>query len=86
MIDSRANESWKAGNPTHGSDMFTLYSGTAQDVSLLITHLPSYIPFRPAEHIVGGVSLGGHAAWQAVLRELRCVPLRTRFATSLLTR
>lgn len=71
MIDNRANESWKGGNPTHGPDMFTLFSGTAQDVSMLITHLPSYLPFRPVEHFCGGVSLGAHATWQAVMRDSR---------------
>lgn len=71
MIDNRANESWNGGNPTHGQDMYTLFSGTAQDVSQLITHLPSYLPFRPTNHICGGVSLGAHATWHCVLHDPR---------------
>lgn len=71
MIDNRANESWRGGNETHGPDMFTLFSGTAQDVSMLITHLPSYLPFTPTFHICGGVSLGGHATWQCLLNDSR---------------
>lgn len=71
MIDNRANESWNGGNPTHGPDMYTLFTGTAQDVSQLISHLPAYLPFRPINHICGGVSLGGHATWHCVLHDSR---------------
>jgi pimeloyl-ACP methyl ester carboxylesterase len=71
MIDNLANESWKASNASHGVDMFTLYSGTAQDVSMLITYLPSYLPFRLAEHWCGGVSLGGHASWHVIMHDPR---------------
>jgi pimeloyl-ACP methyl ester carboxylesterase len=71
MIDNRANESWNGGNPTHGPDMYTLFTGTAQDVSQLISHLPAYLLFRPVDHICGGVSLGGHATWHCVLHDSR---------------
>ncbi|KAF2718748.1 hypothetical protein K431DRAFT_230145 [Polychaeton citri CBS 116435] len=71
MIDNRSNESWKGGNPTHGPDMFSIYSGTAQDVSFLISHLPEYIPFTPRSHLCCGVSLGGHATWQVILHDPR---------------
>lgn len=71
MIDNRANESWNGGNPTHGTDMYTLFTGTAQDVSQLITHLPSYLPFHPTDHICSGVSLGAHATWHVVLHDPR---------------
>ncbi|KAL1590107.1 hypothetical protein WHR41_01225 [Cladosporium halotolerans] len=71
MIDNRANDSWNGGNPTHGQDMYALFSGTAQDVSQLITLLPSYLSFRPTDHICSGVSLGGHATWHAVLHDPR---------------
>ena len=71
MVDNLSNVSWKQGNPTHGPDMFNTYSGTAQDVSHLITHLPSYLPFKFNQHICGGVSLGGHATWQLLLNEPR---------------
>jgi len=71
MIDNRANESWNGGNPTHGPDMYTLYTGTAQDVSQLISHIPAYLSFRPVDHICGGVSLGAHATWHCVLHDSR---------------
>lgn len=51
--------------------MFNTYVGTAQDLSLLITQLPSYIPFKLHSHICGGVSLGGHATWVALMSEPR---------------
>ena len=71
MVDNLSNLSWKQGNPTHGPDMFNTYSGSALDVSHLITHLPSYLPFKISQHICGGVSLGGHATWQMLLNEPR---------------
>ena len=71
MIDDKANVSWKQGNPTHGQDMFNLYSGTASDLSLLITQIPQYLPYKLTEHICAGVSLGGHATWQSLVSEPR---------------
>lgn len=72
MLDNTANVSWKQGNPTHGPDMFNLYTGTALDVSLLISHLPAYLPsLTLTEHICLGVSLGGHATWQLLMNDPR---------------
>jgi pimeloyl-ACP methyl ester carboxylesterase len=71
MIDNLANVSWTQGNATHGPDMYAIFSGTAQDVSLLITHLPGYLPVDIVEHMALGVSLGGHATWQLLLNESR---------------
>jgi hypothetical protein len=48
--------------------------GTAQDTSLLITHISSYLPQSlpsPSQHLVLGVSLGAHAAWHCVLHDPR---------------
>lgn len=55
---------------THPSTI-DLYTGTAADVSHLITHLQSYLPYKIAEHICGGVSLGGHATWILLMNEPR---------------
>lgn len=72
MVDNDQNVSWTQGNPTHGQDMFSTYCGTAQDLSLLITQLPTYLPhLRLIDHIVGGVSLGGHASWVALMQDPR---------------
>ena len=47
--------------------MYSVLSGTAHDVSMLIDYLPTYL-FPTGEYeVVGwgvaGVSLGGHAVW-----------------------
>ena len=82
MIDNRANVSWKQGNPSHGPDMFSTYGGTAQDLSHLLTHVQSYLPFKLAEHICGGVSLGGHATWHILLSEPRIKAGRQNLGTT----
>lgn len=72
LIENDNNVSWKQGNPTHGQDMFSTYCGTAHDLSLLITQLPIYLPeIKVSDHICGGVSLGGHATWLALMKEPR---------------
>ena len=71
MVDNLSNISWKQGNRNHGPDMFNTYTGTALDVSHLITHLPSYLPFKISQHICGGLSLGAHATWVLLLNEPR---------------
>ena len=71
LIENHNNVSWKQGNPTHGPDMFNTYCGTASDLSLLITQIPSYLPFTISEHLCGGVSLGGHATWVALMTDPR---------------
>ncbi|KAL8827975.1 MAG: hypothetical protein Q9191_002860 [Dirinaria sp. TL-2023a] len=74
-VDALANEAWRSGNKSHAPDMLAIYHGTATDVSLLMTYISSYI-FPTAnptivDHMVLGVSLGGHAAWHCVLHEPR---------------
>ena len=66
-VDQLANQTWRSGNETHAQDMFSIFHGTAVDVSLLITYISSYI-FPTSNHtittnLVCGVSLGGHCAW-----------------------
>lgn len=74
LVDKLANEAWRQKNPRHAQDMYSVYHGTAMDTSLLLTHLPSYLPSHlpePSEHLVLGISLGGHAAWHCLLQEPR---------------
>ncbi|GAB1211115.1 hypothetical protein ATERTT37_000227 [Aspergillus terreus] len=75
LVDPLGNEAWRQGNPRHAQDMFAVFQGTARDVSLLMDYLPSYIfpnsERRIPEHLVLGVSLGGHAAWSCLLHEPR---------------
>ena len=66
-INKLANETWKSGNERHAQDMFSIFHGTTVDVSLLMTHVSSYI-FPTSEHMITnnmvcGISLGGHSAW-----------------------
>ena len=66
-VDERANLAWANGNQTHFQDMFGIYYGTAQDVSMLVTFLPHYLfprgEGRVENWICTGVSLGGHATY-----------------------
>jgi len=64
---------------SHKSEAYndsSIFHGTATDTSLLIDHLESYI-FHGADdrsidqHLVLGVSLGGHAAWQVLFSDER---------------
>lgn len=75
LVEALANEAWRQGNARHAVDMFSIYNGTAQDLSLLISYLPAYLfptgQHRITQHLVLGVSLGGHAAWHAVLHDPR---------------
>lgn len=70
-VDTLANEAWRSGNSRHAQDMFASYHGTAIDTSHLLTYLPSYIPLNITQHLVLGISLGGHAAWHCLLHDPR---------------
>ncbi|TVY33547.1 hypothetical protein LOCC1_G008443 [Lachnellula occidentalis] len=75
-VKAIANEAWRSGNETHAQDMFSIYHGTALDTSLLIDHLGSYVFNEPGappieQHLVMGISLGGHAAWQVLFNDPR---------------
>jgi hypothetical protein len=51
----------------HAEDMYSILSGTAKDVSMLIDFLPGHLfPADEKEVVefgVAGVSLGGHSTW-----------------------
>lgn len=73
-VDPSANLSWRKGNDKHSIDMFSILHGTAIDASLLMEHISSYVSlgFKLPEinhHLVIGISLGGHSAWQVLLNE-----------------
>ncbi|RKF72880.1 putative alpha beta hydrolase fold-containing protein [Golovinomyces cichoracearum] len=79
-VDPLANLSWRKGNERHAISFFlieaSIIHGTAVDTSLLIDHLDSYIFQEPDSpkidhHLVLGVSLGGHSAWQVLLDDSR---------------
>ncbi|KAA8645506.1 hypothetical protein EYZ11_005058 [Aspergillus tanneri] len=75
LVNPLGNEAWRQGNPRHAQDMFSIFQGTARDVSLLIDYLPSFVfpnaERRILDNLVLGVSLGGHAAWSCILHEPR---------------
>ncbi|KAH8602251.1 Alpha/Beta hydrolase protein [Bisporella sp. PMI_857] len=76
LVHDLANEAWRGGNETHAQDMFSVFNGTAIDVSHLIDHIGSYL-FHDAEspsigrHLAVGYSLGGHTVWQLFFNEPR---------------
>ena len=75
-VDRLANEAWRGGNPRHALDMFSQIHGTAADTSILLDYLAAYIfpeedSIEITQNLVFGISLGGHAAWQVLLRDPR---------------
>jgi len=72
-VHDLANHAWSGGNPTHAQDMLSIQYGTAQDVSMLVSLLPAYLPaaLRVELWACLGVSLGGHATWLALLHDPR---------------
>jgi len=66
LRDKTANLDFKE-NANHVHDMWTIQTGTAQDVSFLIDYLEAYL-FPAGERSivewgVAGISLGGHSTW-----------------------
>ncbi len=55
--------------------MFGIVAGTAADTTVLIDALPGYLfpdgHVQVTRHLVLGVSLGGHSAWQLMFAEPR---------------
>lgn len=68
-----SSEAWREGNVAHAQDMFSIQVGTAQDLSLLVSLLPAYLPPTARVELWAcvGVSLGGHATWLALVHEPR---------------
>jgi dienelactone hydrolase len=78
LLDSRANRSWAdkvGGNILHAMDLYSIQTGTAEDVSFLIDFLPIYLfpndDCRVDAWGVAGKSLGGHSTWIALSRDPR---------------
>jgi hypothetical protein len=82
LVDKRANAAWRSGNPAHAPDMFGAIRGMVSDNAGLMDLVEGYVrmeiegrgvEWRGAvdQHLVLGVSLGGHSAWQAFFGEER---------------
>jgi hypothetical protein len=75
LVAEKSNEAWRGGNPTHAQDMFGAIAGMVSDTSGLIDIVEGYVVpdgrNRVDQHLVLGVSLGGHSAWQIMFAEPR---------------
>ncbi|KZL68430.1 hypothetical protein CI238_00183 [Colletotrichum incanum] len=81
-VSPTASDSWREGNATHALDMWGMVSGMVSDTTALIDVAEGYLKLELArrgavaeweidQHLVLGVSLGGHSAWQTMFREAR---------------
>ncbi|PHH73941.1 hypothetical protein CDD82_5184 [Ophiocordyceps australis] len=70
-VDARANRGWAQGNAAHAVDMAGMVRGACLDLGLLMDLVGGYLGTEVDGHVVLGWSLGGHAAWQAVMTERR---------------
>ncbi|KAJ7116298.1 Alpha/Beta hydrolase protein [Mycena epipterygia] len=74
LRDQAANLDFQS-NPNHVLDMYSIQTGTANDVSFVMDFLEAYLfpsgERSIAEWGVAGVSLGGHSAWIAAAADPR---------------
>lgn len=79
-----ARDSWREGNKTHALDMWGMVAGMVADTKGLLDVVEGYVKMELGQrdgeaaegwgidqHLVLGVSLGGHSAWQTMFREER---------------
>ncbi|GLB40650.1 hypothetical protein LshimejAT787_0805210 [Lyophyllum shimeji] len=81
LVDAKANDAWardkgKGHNERHAVDMYSIQTGTARDVSILIDFLPSFLyptndPHPIVDWGVAGISLGGHSTWITLAHDKR---------------
>ncbi|KAM0333373.1 hypothetical protein ACHAQA_002034 [Verticillium albo-atrum] len=83
LVEERANNAWKKGNATHAIDMAGAITGMVSDTTGLIDLVDGYVGHELGrikgeewdaeidQHLLLGVSLGGHSAWQALFNEPR---------------
>jgi hypothetical protein len=79
LVHLPANDSWRAGNPTHAQDMFGIVAGTVIDQIALLDAVQGYLfcngdrpnPVVLDQSLALGVSLGGHSVWQSMFADPR---------------
>ncbi|KAG5637968.1 hypothetical protein H0H81_002412 [Sphagnurus paluster] len=81
LVEPKGNDGWVKNkgnkhNERHAVDMYSIQTGTARDVTLLIDFLPAFLypddkPHPIVEWGVAGISLGGHATWISVASDER---------------
>ncbi|KAJ6577283.1 Alpha/Beta hydrolase protein [Mycena capillaripes] len=74
LRDKTLNQGFKE-NANHVHDMYTIQTGTAQDVSFVMDFLEAYLfPMGERSIVewgVAGISLGGHSTWMVAASEPR---------------
>ena len=74
-VSDMANEAWRAGNATHAQDMYGIVAGCVADNQGLIDVVAGYLFLEGRknvdQHLVLGVSMGGHSAWQLMFADER---------------
>lgn len=74
-VSDKANRSWRDGNVTHAQDMYGVIAGCVSDTKGLLDAVEGYLFVGQAraidQHLVLGVSLGGHSAWQLMWADKR---------------
>lgn len=82
-VSELANETWRTGNKTHAQDMYGVVAGCVSDTQGLMDAIGGYLFLNETEsvsgtrtrtidqHLVVGVSLGGHTAWQLMFADER---------------
>jgi hypothetical protein len=81
IVQEKGNKAWREGNKTHAIDMFSTVVGTVSDTQGLIDVVEGYLKVAVEgrmnvgwtidQHLVLGISLGGHSAWQLMFRDER---------------
>jgi hypothetical protein len=84
LVHELANSSWRDGNAMHAIDMFGAISGMVSDTRGLMDVVEGYLFQKDGvkgeeeegggtidQHLVMGISLGGHSAWQTLFAEER---------------
>ncbi|KAJ1326308.1 phospholipase/carboxylesterase [Microdochium nivale] len=84
LADKLANRTWRSGNARHAQDMFSQVTGTVVDTMHLIDVLEGYLWLDGDgddsdgqkektidQHLVLGVSMGGHCVWQLMFEDPR---------------
>ncbi|KAJ2901223.1 hypothetical protein MKZ38_002129 [Zalerion maritima] len=74
-VSDKANKSWRDGNATHAQDMYGVVAGCVGDAKGLMDAVEGYLFLGGGravdQHLVLGVSLGGHTAWQLMFDDKR---------------
>ncbi|KAB5572599.1 hypothetical protein GE09DRAFT_1269574 [Coniochaeta sp. 2T2.1] len=82
LVDEKSNGAWREGNERHAQDMFGVIAGGVGDQEGLIGAVGGYLfcdeedggeekRRKIEQHLVLGVSLGGHSVWQSMFLDER---------------